>query len=487
MRRGVPFLLLLLLPGAVRADGFRSFLEAALASSQGEALEAAQAAREAALREQRASLLPGVGLSVPLEVQDEVVAHSEMEELGPVDVRHRVSVVPGVGLTASQLLPTGGTLAGSLQGSSSYSDVGEVEPEAAASLPGYSIEPARSLSFTAGLSLSQPLVTGVFRAVQDQLRLREEEAALSSLSARNELVRAAAEDYFHLLVLAYQRQLAEERMKATVARAERIERESALGLWTRTALLQSRAEAEREKLAFEEAEAVYREFASYVQEAYGLTAFPGEGELAPFPAPGLTVEEVVARSPEVRRASVAAGLERAGVVLVRRDAAPSIEVSLGASHSRSLDEDEYTTGLQGSVSLSLRLADGGAAAGRIEAAEARARRAEAECATVQAGVRMRAASLLGKIARYERQREVDAMLVEAARMELEVAERDLEAGRTTVHAVQEKKLALDRALLEAFQHTVDYNLAVLEVWSLAGYDLVDLVRSGFTGRGEARR
>lgn len=479
MRKGVFVLLLAFVTWGLPAEGFEGFLEAVLSSARGRALEAQEKAQKAGLREQRASLFPTVGLSVPLGVEDTVIEHSEDEERGDVDVHNRLSLTPGVGLSASQLLPTGGTLSGSLQGSFSYRDVGEVDPEGAASLLGYSLDPSRALSVSAGLTLSQPLSGGVFRALQEQLRLREEEAAWTALSSRNQLVLEAARDYFQLLVLAYRRRLAEDRMKATVARAERIERESALGLWTRTALLQSRAEAEREKLAFEEADAAYREYASYVREAYGITEIPDDGALSPFPTPSLSVEEVVARNPELMLARIRADLERAGAVLLRRDAAPVLEVSVGASHSRSLDEDAYTTGIEGSASFSVRFADGGAAASRLEAAEARISRAEAEYETTRAGVRRQAASLLGRIARYGRQQEVDAMLVEAARMELEVAERDLEAGRTTVHAVQEKKLALDSVLLESFQHTVDYNLAVLEVYALAGYDLVDVVRRGF--------
>ncbi|MEM5948292.1 TolC family protein [Spirochaetia bacterium 38H-sp] len=423
----------------------------------------------------KASFYPSLSLSAPFSWSDTVINRTE-SGAQTVDIKDSVSLDPSVSLSLSQLLPTAGILSASIAGGYSYSDIGSVSPSYFSSV--YSLDPVSTANFSLSLSLSQPVFTKPFYSVlQENLTYKEKAVRRSVLEEKNNILRAFVADCFSVWSHFYNVDVLHTRYESSVARSERFKKEKELGLWTDRQVLSAEIEARRAKLALDNAEASLERLEAAFKARYGIDV-PKFSDMPVWAAPDVSFDDVLVGNIELAKLKASANEAKIARLSVEKDISPSVSASVSASINNTLDDVPYSFSLSGSASIYVTVFDAGASKARVDSAGVAEKRALMAVDDYVLTLRTRYEELVYKLNSYDSQRKVDEDMLRAAEMELDAAERELEKGHSTVSAVREKALAVDTARMDMWSNLVEYNLAVLDLYMLAGKDLEELFKTG---------
>lgn len=467
-------------------------------ASDAAAVTAAQSVRAAyhAYRGTLADALPQVNLSTgySLYYTPEITTGTPPAAVTSEDyARHSATAK----VSASQLLPTAGSLLVSLEDSLGVSSV------ASSSLPGDPPEPDFAQTPKATVSLSQPVFLNgklidlaLLPAMKRKAEIGWEKEQAADRASANRAVSQAVQLYLSAIQLRRAVAHLERSVDLAGRRLDVLAENVRLGTATETDLLDARIAGGRQRQTLLDlraslsrterllAAAIGREGLEGVELSDGVPAWTRAG------APAALREAALTANASIRQGSLA--VEERGVddVLAGQRYASTLTLSLSVAGRREAGLGERTfaqsfsdlfaegAGVDwtGTVGLSIPLYDGGGAREERAAAAALA-------ASVQKGLESRQRAVLEDLAAALERRSILEELVglQAAAVDLAArrlaAERDLLGqGRSTDNDVEARRLEAEARANDLWQSRADLLLANLDVAALAGDDLAAVVK-----------
>ncbi|MFW5850102.1 MAG: TolC family protein [Spirochaetota bacterium] len=449
------------------------------------------AMREARLAYERARAIiyPRLDLALPLRGSTtlENTYSSSVGGLPDVEVTqaggYSLSATPG--LTLTQALPTAGALSLSLSDRFAVSDPGEFDPEAAGDL--VSEDERLDQTITVGLGLDQPLYFGgsAFAASLDTAENSWSRAGITRLQSENQLALDAAELFFRIQYLGYSRALVASRLQAAGTRLRTVEREFELGIHTRSVLLQAQLAKELAEIDLYDAERSLSDAVTTFRTLYGISASRPLGDRVESLNVELAGEErivsaALAGHPELETLRLAARDAENSIVVYESDQAPRLSVGADLVHTDTSEEDRpnRSTIIQGSVTITANLFDGGTTRRRVDELERAARRAQINVAQSADSVRLEVETVMADMERGRRYRDYLRTAEEIAAYEYEKGRNDRGLGVITDRDLLELELELEGTRLKLANAVVEANMMKLRLLALQGASIIETI----TGR-----
>ncbi len=392
-----------------------------------------------------------------------------------IEIKNNYSYYAGPSLSFSQLLPSSGTISGSVSDSLSYSGIEE------SSYPSYPQSEGEYInSLDLGLSFAQPLTTdNIYKAsetiVSNSLKISE----AGYLNNRNLLVIKAANDYLNQSITAYQVTLIKSRLEGYREEYRKIEREFELGYWTKSQLNSAKAAMLQSETDLLKAERSLNLIRQQILNLYGIDASDkvlekinlleiNDSELN-----GLE-KNLHESSPDIRIARLTFSSAESNTVVEKKDRHFNLNASAEYSLDSGIDNDYAADTLSFTLSMSAPPIRKWNSTGQ-KAAESEAERAgyllDEQIKTTIAEFQ----SLTDSIRVNTRLDEIYILQVETAEFELEKTEAEFSLGTATRKELFETQINLENAKLSVFSNRAEIIRTVLELYKISGLDLLQML------------
>ena len=395
------------------------------------------------------------------------------------EVINNYSAAASPELSFSQLLPSNGTLSGSVSDSISGSGI---ESSTYPLYPASDLTLSNTLTMTLGVS--QPLYFD--DAYGASLNAAEGELELSRINYhnnKNNLVVSAAEDYYNLIKYKYQSELVRKRLDTNTESFRRLEKEYQLGLRTLSQLNNARAaklQAEADLLKSEQA---YSSAIDLVSAFYGLPEvdrrISAENGISSLlfdeTDSGKLIESLNLSNPDIML--LLKKIENAESDLVIEKGRNAAVLSAGGTYkmTHGITEDTFSDNLSFSIGLSAPVSDGGASEAKIKLKQSELERLQNELEDR----RVRAASELelyfNNILIGEKLFEIYSLQEETGRLEYEKGLKEFELGGISQKDLLDLQISLEDVRLTLMINRIDTNISILKLYRLLGHDLESML------------
>ncbi|MBI9105327.1 MAG: TolC family protein [Spirochaetales bacterium] len=396
-------------------------------------------------------------------------------------ITNNYSLLGGPELSFSQLLPSYGTLSGSVSDRIRGSGIEESNSPL---LPRQEALFHNDLSFSIGLS--QPLYFG--EAYGASLRQVDQNLDISRINYqnnRNILVISAIEDYYNLLKAKYQVDLIAVRLKTNTEYLRRMEKEYQLGIWTLGQLNSARAASLQSSADLLKAEQALISANELMSSVYGLTAAmlmdsessassDAESVITELNSGGIEVADLLSRldnSPDIRISLNRIAITESEIVLKQQQSAMILNAGGTYKISSGLTEETYSDNLSLSLGLSSSIIDGGAAESAIAVKKNELLRLENELEDKRARTVSQMNLFLNNIILSRKLSDIYILQEETSRFEYDKGLKEFELGGITQKDLLDLQIELENTRLSLLLNKINYNLAVLQLYKLLGYDL----------------
>lgn len=383
---------------------------------------------------------------------------------------YSVSISPSV--SVSQLLPTSGIMTGSVTDTISGSGLEESNSPLQ---PPADIEFINSLSFSLGIT--QPLYFGnAYTAAKTQIFETKEIGRISYLDNKNNLIISAVSDYYSLLQAAYQKELIKARLETNSEYEKRILREHSLGMWTQGQLNSAKAARLQSEADLLKAVQAYSSAGEKIQILYGteisIDTSNADIEILPFDESGFDPFISLSEgNPEALIGKKQIMIAESDIIIEKKNSAANL--TLGSIYSRNNDitEEGASDNLSFSLGLSMPLIDGGSSRKSIELKQNQSEKLKKDFEEQQKITFSQLQLLLDNIEVSKKLSVIYELQTETALFDYERGNRELELGRITQKELLELQIALENNRLSILINKIDYNLTVLQIYRLLGFDL----------------
>lgn len=376
-------------------------------------------------------------------------------------------------LSVSQLLPTSGTLSAEILDTLKYTDPGTIN--------GYEADPFWANEISLSVNLAQPIYfKNAYKASKDLLFASDRRNSLDYGANKNALLIQALRDFYSLKQSLFSRQLIEKRLKADGETFKRVEKEHALGLWTRSVLVSARAALLKSETDYMRTDNAYKESMSSFSSIYnmkGTIAVTADIQELAMEASFLEGFEkrIEANNPSLLGSSESVRMLESQLILFEKDNAPTLGVGFGYSTTTPVENGENENrAVRGSLSVTARLADGGAYKNGRELKKSEIESAKISLTVVRERVLAQGRNTAFALELCEKNKEYYKALVESATYEYEKGIKDREFGEITDKELTELKLDFENARLAEQQNIIEKNTAYLTLLSLMGKDIAGI-------------
>ncbi len=386
------------------------------------------------------------------------------------DMQDSTVVSAGTGISFSQLLPTAGTLTGSISDSigRTYSAEGLVNSEWENTL-------------TVSAAFKQPLFfLNAYKAADMQLKKNFENSRIQFNKTRNEIIIRGVEDFYTIKQLKFSLELITSRLKADTVDYGRTEREFSLGAVTKSSLYQAKKQLIQSKTDMMQAEQKIESALSLFKEIYALKEkvqisssvkiFPDED----FNREGF-LREVLKGNPDILTIKNAIHIQKAAITIKKKDQAPVFSFSGDLSLKNEIQENVFKQ-LDYSITamIDTSIFDGGRYAENLnKMKETKAGLgSDLDLSVIQ--VKNQVMSLFNAQERMRKLMELYGLQIEAAEYEVVKGKKDLELGQITKREFSELESEFEQALLDRQQNIINMNLNYLKLLALRGDNLSGL-------------
>ncbi len=392
-----------------------------------------------------------------------------------IEIKNNYTYYAGPEISFSQLLPSSGTLSGSVSDSISYSGIEE------STYPSYPQSDGEYInSLDLGLSFTQPLTTdNIYKASETLVSNSFKISEAGYLNNRNLLVIKAANDYLNQSITGYQVTLIKSRLEGYREEYRKIEREFELGYWTKSQLNSAKAamlQSETDLLKAERSRNLIRQ---QILNLYGIESSDkvldqislleiNDSEIA------LLEKNLHESSPDIKVAKLTYSSAESNTVLEKKDRHFNLNASAEYSVDNGIDNDYAADTLSFTLSMSAPPIRKWNSSGQ-KAAESEAERAgylldeqiKSTIAEFQA--------LTDSIRVNVRLDEIYILQVETAEFELEKTEAEFSLGTATRKELFETQINLENAKLSVFSNRAEIIKTMLEIYKISGLDLLEML------------
>jgi outer membrane protein TolC len=416
----------------------------------------------------KASLYPSIDGSVPFSVN----SSKDNNYLQGIISQEDQIFTAAPNLSLSQLLPTAGVLTAQLTNSVSLYKL-------LASNPAGLTDPVVSNSIDLSLNLAQPVFyKGAFNAVQSLINKTYENSKLSVLASRNSIILNAVENYYNLKQAIFNLELIQIRFENDKENFKKINQEFEMGLWTISDLYQARSILVKSETDLLEAEQTRDAIRQFMISNYSLS---DNKLITPIVEPidldvidyKNVINNVVANNPEVLQVRNARDMQKASIIVLKKDDGP--QLTLGGSYSYLMANDNLDSNkstLSFSLGISGNLFDGGKDNAAMKSEKALLKKLESDFGIGILNLEQQTKSIYDALSRSAKLNDLYNLQEEAALYEYEKGRKDLALGQITKKDLSELQIELENTKLRKQQNIINTNLYYLQLADLQGTDLI---------------
>jgi len=390
-----------------------------------------------------------------------------------IEVNNNFSLSAGPQLSFSQLLPSYGTLSGSITDKLTGSGIETSNSP---------ILPQRDPSFNNELSLSiglaQPLYFGdAYDASLTKIDESLEITNINYLNNRNILIISAVEDYYNLLKTKYQVELISVRLETNSENLRRMEKEYQLGVWTQSHLNSARAASLQAEADLLKAEQTYTAARELLSSVYGLELSVQTGTdsaITAFSAEDLekvNLHSLYNNNPDIRLSLNQIAIAESDIVLTEQQSAMVLNAGGSYKITSGLTETSFADNLSLSLTLSSSIIDSSSAENTLAVKQNEISRLQNELEDKQKRIESQIKLLINNITLGRKLSEIYSLQEETSRFEYEKGLKEFELGGITQKDLLELQIELENTRLSLLLNKIDNNLAVLQLYKLLGFDL----------------
>lgn len=398
------------------------------------------------------------------------------EEIYELTNNYALSISPEVSI--SQLLPTSGILTGSVSDTISGSGLEGSD---------YPLQPEQEIEFNNtldfSLGLSQPLYFGnAYKASLTQINESREINRITYIDNRNALVAAAVSDYYELIRSAYQESLVEKRLETNLRYELQMLAEHKLGMWTKGQLNTAKAVRLQSEADLLKASQTHNSASHNISALYGieLNNLPKASDIDEFTfnedSINLLTTELLSQNSGSLINMKRILLAESDIVITEKSAAATI--TAGGSYSLSngflsdgSSDDSFSDNLSFSLGLSVPVIDGGSSSKTIAMKKNEAARLRNDFNDQQKRTIAQIQSLINNISVSRKLSEIYLLQEEAAVFDFDRGTKELELGGITQKELLDLQIALENARLSILINKIEFNLTILQIYRLLGFDL----------------
>ncbi len=417
----------------------------------------------------KASLYPKINGNIPA-----IFSYTSENNYTPyIENQKSQSYTAAPEISFSQILPTAGILTAQISNTLSMSRITE-------STPSVSSDPEWINSLDLSVNLLQPMFfKGAFDATKQIIDKTYENSNLNVIARNNSIVLKAVESFYKLKQAVFNLELIKIRYNRERENFKRINQEYEMGLWTRSELYQGKSILIKSETDLMEAKQLVNAAKHFLTANYQAPkdfSVSPDIELMNFEEIDLSDirDTIVDLNPAVNQAKNMLALQRASLIISKKDSGPEFTINGAYSYLTNTDDPESNRSVF-TLSLGLKgnIFDRGADNASINTEKERVKQMETELALVLIETEIEVQNLTDSLLRAEKLMELYSFQEEAAQYEFERGLKDLELGQITEKDLSGLQIDLENAKLKRQQNIFNINLGYIQLIGLTGEDLLD--------------
>jgi outer membrane protein TolC len=159
------------------------------------------------------------------------------------------------------------------------------------------------------------------------------------------------------------------------------------------------------------------------------------------------------------------------IIIEEKNSAPSLTAGSSYSLLKGIYNEEYSDNLSFSVGISFSLADGGSKSKTLDMKKNEALRLRSNFNDQQKQTISDLQGLINNISVSKKLLEIYRLQEEAAVFDFEKGTKELELGGITSKDLLDFQISLENTRLSILLNRIEYNLTILQIYRLLGFDL----------------